>query len=330
MFNFRIRSFFRLFIGAVVSLSASVAFAQVPSALTGKTVKIIVPQTAAGASDSIARLMAAELSKRWGISVIVENRPGAGGNIGSDAVAKSAPDGTTWLMSYSGTHAINPALYGKMPFDPKKDLAPLASLATLPFVLVINPQLPYKTLAEYVAFAKANPGKINISSSGNGSVNHLLNEMLGTAAGIQTSHIPYKGAASALNDVMSGQVQGFYASAPSVMGQIKSGAVRPLAAAATKRAAALPDVPTFGEAGYPALAIDSWFAFFVQGATPQDLKSQIHSEINKVLADPVIVEQLSQRGAATMSTSLPAFQKIVDDDMETWGKTVRTSGAKID
>jgi tripartite-type tricarboxylate transporter receptor subunit TctC len=330
MFNFRIRSFSRFLIGAMASLSASIALAQVPSALSGKSVKIIVPQTAAGASDSIARLMAAELSKRWGISVIVENRPGAGGNIGSDAVAKSAPDGTTWLMSYSGTHAINPALYGKMPFDPKKDLAPLASLATLPFVLVINPQLPYKTLAEYVAYAKANPGKINVSSSGNGSVNHLLNEMLGTAAGIQTSHIPYKGAASALNDVMSGQVQGFYASAPSVMGQIKSGAVRPLAAAATKRAAALPDVPTFGEAGYPALAIDSWFAFFVQGATPQDLKSQIHAEINKVLADPAIVEQLSQRGAATMSTSLPAFQKIVYDDMETWGKTVRASGAKID
>lgn len=330
MFNIEIRSLSRLLIGAVASLSASVAFAQVPPALAGKTVKIIVPQTAAGASDSISRLMAAELSKRWGISVIVENRPGAGGNIGSDAVAKSAPDGTTWLMSYSGTHAINPALYGKMPFDPKKDLAPLASLATLPFVLVINPQLPYKTLAEYVAFAKANPGKINISSSGNGSVNHLLNEMLGTAAGIQTSHIPYKGAASALNDVMSGQVQGFYASAPSVMGQIKSGAVRPLAAAATKRAAALPDVPTFGEAGYPALAIDSWFAFFVQGATPQDLKSQIHAEINKVLADPAVVQQLSQRGAATMSTSLPAFQKIVDSDMEMWGKTVRASGAKID
>lgn len=330
MFNFGIRSFSRLFIGAIASLSASVALAQVPAALNGKTVKIIVPQTAAGASDSIARLMAAELSKRWGISVIVENRPGAGGNIGSDAVAKSAPDGTTWLMSYSGTHAINPALYGKMPFDPKKDLAPLASLATLPFVLVINPQLPYKTLAEYVAYAKANPGKINVSSSGNGSVNHLLNEMLGTAAGIQTSHIPYKGAASALNDVMSGQVQGFYASAPSVMGQIKSGAVRPLAAAATKRAAALPDVPTFGEAGYPALAIDSWFAFFVQGATPEELKSQIHSEINKVLADPAVVEQLSQRGAATMSTALPAFQKIVDADMETWGKTVRDSGAKID
>jgi tripartite-type tricarboxylate transporter receptor subunit TctC len=330
MANFRIRSLVSLVVGAVTSFSASIAIAQVPPALAGKSVKIIVPQTAAGASDSISRLMAAELTKRWGISVIVENRPGAGGNIGSDAVAKSAPDGTTWLMSYSGTHAINPALYGKMPFDPKKDLAPLASLATLPFVLVINPQLPYKTLAEYVAYAKANPGKINVSSSGNGSVNHLLNEMLGTAAGIKTSHIPYKGAATALNDVMSGQVQAFYASAPSVMGQIKSGAVRPLAAAATKRAAALPDVPTFGEAGYPALSIDSWFAFFVQGATPQGLKAQIHSEINKVLADPAIVAQLSQRGAATMSTTLPAFQKIVDDDMETWGKTVRASGAKID
>jgi tripartite-type tricarboxylate transporter receptor subunit TctC len=161
-------------------------------------------------------------------------------------------------------------------------------------------------------------------------VNHLLNEMLGTAAGIKTSHIPYKGAATALTDVMSGQVQGFYASAPSVMGQIKSGAVLPLAAAATRRAEALPNVPTFGEAGYPALAVDSWFAFFVQGATPQELKSQIHAEINKVLADPAIVAQLSQRGAATMSTNLDAFQKIVDQDMETWGATVRASGAKID
>jgi tripartite-type tricarboxylate transporter receptor subunit TctC len=330
MFRTGMRKLVGFVVGTLCAGLTSVALAQVPAALAGKTVKIIVPQTAAGASDSIARLMAGELTKRWGISVVVENRPGAGGNIGSDAVAKSAPDGLTWLMSYSGTHAINPALYGKMPFDPKKDLSPLASLATLPFVLVINPQLPYKTLAEYVAYAKANPGKINISSSGNGSVNHLLNEVLGTAAGIKTSHIPYKGAATALTDVMSGQVQGFYASAPSVMGQIKSGAVLPLAAAATRRAEALPNVPTFGEAGYPALAVDSWFAFFVQGATPQELKSQIHAEINKVLADPAIVAQLSQRGAATMSTNLDAFQKIVDQDMETWGATVRASGAKID
>ena len=316
--------------GAVaVALSFSAA-AQIPSELVGKSIKIIVPQAAGGASDAISRMMAAELSQRWNTTIVVENRPGAGGNIGSEAVAKSPGDGTTWLMSYSGTHAINPSLYKKMSFDMLKDLAPIGSLATLPFVLVVNPALPVKNIAEYVAYAKANPGKINIASSGNGSVNHLLNEMLGLAADIKTTHVPYKGVAPALTDVVGGQVQGVYASAPSVMGQIKSGTVRPLAASATRRSEALPDVPTFGEAGYPALALDAWFAFFVNSSTPLALREKIHAEINKVLVDPKVVEQLRKRGAATLMTTLPQFQKIIDNDVEQWGKAVRASGAKID
>lgn len=312
-----------------ISLTLSVQ-AQIPSELAGKSIKIIVPQAAGGASDAISRLMAAELSQRWNTTIVVENRPGAGGNIGSEVVAKSPGDGTSWLMSYSGTHAINPSLYKKMSFDMVKDLAPIASLATLPFVLVVNPALPVRNIAEYVAYAKANPGKINIASSGNGSVNHLLNEMLGLAADIKTTHVPYKGVAPALTDVMGGQVQGVYASAPSVMSQIKSGAVRPLAASATRRSEALPDLPTFGEAGYPALALDSWFAFFVSSATPMVLREKIHAEINKVLADPKVVEQLRLRGAATLITTLPEFQKVINNDLEQWGKAVRASGATID
>jgi len=306
------------------------AYAQIPSELAGKSIKIIVPQVAGGASDAISRLMAGELSQRWSTTIVVENRPGAGGNIGSEAVAKSPGDGTTWLMSYSGTHAINPSLYKKMSFDMVKELAPIGSLATLPFVLVVNPALPVKNIAEYVAYAKANPGKINIASSGNGSVNHLLNEMLGLAADIKTTHVPYKGVAPALTDVIGGQVQGVYASAPSVMGQITSGAVRPLAASATRRSAALPDLPTFGEAGYPALALDSWFAFFVNSFTPLALREKIHTELNKVLADPKVVEQLRKRGAETLVTTLPEFQKIINNDLEQWGKAVRASGATID
>ena len=306
------------------------AYAQVPQSLAGKQIKIIVPQTAGGASDAIARIMAQELSKRWGIALVVENRPGAGGNIGSDTVAKSAPDGTTWLMSYSGTHAINPALYKNMPFDTVKDLVPLGSLATLPFVLVVTPSFPANNIAEYVTYAKANPGKINIASSGNGSVAHLLDTMFDAAAGIQTTHVPYKGIAPALTDVMSGQIQGTFASAPSVMGQIKSGAVKTLAASATKRSEALPDVPTFLEAGYPALGLDSWFAFFVPTATPAALRQQIHGEINKVLADPAVVAQFGSKGASMMPMDLVEFQKIVDKDLEQWGKAVRDSGAKID
>ena len=315
----------------IVALSVSVnSLAQIPTELVGKSIKIIVPQAAGGASDAISRLMAAELSQRWNTTIVVENRPGAGGNIGSEAVAKSPGDGATWLMSYSGTHAINPSLYKKMSFDMVKDLAPIASLATLPFVLVVNPALPVKNIAEYVAYAKANPGKINIASSGNGSVNHLLNEMLGLAADIKTTHVPYKGVAPALTDVMGGQVQGVYASAPSVMSQIKSGAVRPLAASATRRSEALPDLPTFGEAGYPALALDSWFAFFVSSATPMALREKIHTEINKVLAEPKVVDQLRARGASTLITTLPEFQKVINNDLEQWGKAVRASGATID
>ena len=311
-------------------LFINAACAQVPQALAGKQIKVIVPQTAGGASDAIARIMAQELSKRWGIALVVENRPGAGGNIGSDTVAKSVPDGTTWLMSYSGTHAINPALYKNMPFDTVKDLVPLGSLATLPFVLVVTPSFPANNIAEYVTYAKANPGKINIASSGNGSVAHLLDTMFDAAAGIQTTHVPYKGIAPALTDVMSGQIQGTFASAPSVMGQIKSGAVKTLAASATKRSEALPDVPTFLEAGYPALGLDSWFAFFVPTATPAALRQQIHGEINKVLADPAVVAQFGSKGASMMPMDLVEFQKIVDKDLEQWGKAVRDSGAKID
>jgi len=320
----------------IASLSVACLFglssarAEVPAALAGKQVKVIVPQTAAGASDSLARVMAQELTKRWGIPVIVENRPGAGGNIGSEAVAKSTPDGTTWLMSYSGTHSINPSLYKNMPFDTVRDLAPIGSLATLPFVMVISPNLPINNFSEFVAYAKANPGKVNIASSGNGSVAHLLDNMMDSAAGIKTTHVPYKGVAGSLTDVMSGQVQGTFASAPSVMGQIKSGQVKAIAASASKRSAALPDLPTFAEVGYPSLAIDAWFAFFVSSATPAILRDQIHAELNKVLQEPAVVAQFESKGAAPMLTTLDQFQKIVDKDMQQWGQAVRDSGAKID
>lgn len=322
-------------LASAISLIATVglttgAQAQVPAELSGKSIKIIVPQTAGGASDALARIMAAELSKRWGSNIVVENRPGAGGNIGSDQVAKSSPDGTTWLMSYSGTHSINPSLYKNMPFDTAKDLKPLGSLATLPFVMVITPSLPIKSVSDFVAYAKANPGKVNIASSGNGSVAHLLDNMMDKEAGIKTIHVPYKGVAGSLTDVMSGEVQGTFASAPSVMGQIKSGQVRAIAVSATKRSQALPEVPTFAEAGLPGLAIDSWFAFFVPSATPDRLRSQINAEINKVLENPDVIAQFSSKGATPMVMSADGFQKIVDKDMAQWGQAVKDSGAKID
>ena len=295
-----------------------------------KQVRIIVPQTAGGASDGLSRIMAHELGKRWNQQVVVENRGGAGGTIGTDAVAKSAPDGHTWLMSYSGTHCINPWLYKSLPFDTLKDLAPIAPLATLPFVLVINPKVPAKNLAEFVAYAKANPAAVNLGSSGNGSANHLIGEMFNAAAGIKMTHVPYKGAAGALTDLIGGQVQAFVASAPSVMQHIRSGAVRPLGAAATKRADALKDVPTFGEAGYAALSLDVWFGLFVPAATPAALVREIHGEISKVLALKEVGEKFTALGADVMTTPLDLFNRIVREDTDKWGKAVRDSGAKLD
>jgi tripartite-type tricarboxylate transporter receptor subunit TctC len=203
-------------------------------------------------------------------------------------------------------------------------------LATLPFVLVINPKLPAKTLAEFVAYAKANPAAVNLGSSGNGSVNHLIGEMFNSAAGIRMTHVPYKGAAGALTDLIGGQVQAFVASAPSVMQHIRSGAVRALGAAATKRADALKDVPTFGEAGYPTLNIDSWFAFFVPSATPAALVREINGEINRVLATKEVIEKFGGQGADVMTTPLDAFKRIVLEDTEKWGRAVKDSGAKLD
>ena len=314
---------------AACAARALPTFAQT-GAFPAKPVRIIVPQTAGGASDALSRIMAQELSRRWNQQVVVENRAGAGGTIGTDAVAKAPPDGHTWLMSYSGTHAINPWLYKSLPFDTLKDLAPVAPLATLPFVLVVNPKLPVRNLAEFVAYTRANPGAVNMSSSGNGSVNHLIGEMLNAAAGIRMVHVPYKGAAGALTDLIGGQVQAFVASAPSVMQHIRSGAVRPLAAAATRRAEALKDVPTFGEAGYPALGVDSWFAFFVPSATPAALVRDIHAEIAKALASKEVIEKFAGQGADVMTTPLDAFNRIVREDTEKWGRAVRDSGAKLD
>ena len=300
------------------------------SGFPNKQVRIIVPQTAGGASDGLSRIMAQELGKRWNQQVVVENRGGAGGTIGTDAVAKSAPDGHTWLMSYSGTHCINPWLYKSLPFDTLKDLAPIAPLATLPYVLVINPKVPAKNLAEFVAYAKANPAAVNLGSAGNGSANHLIGEMFNAAAGIKMTHVPYKGAAGALTDLIGGQVQAYVASAPSVMQHIRSGAVRPLGAAATKRADALKDVPTFGEAGYAALNFDVWFGLFVPAATPAALVREIHGEISKVLALKEVGEKFTALGADVMTTPLDLFNRIVREDTEKWGKAVRDSGAKLD
>jgi tripartite-type tricarboxylate transporter receptor subunit TctC len=317
-------------VAALVLLACGVAvntFAQ--GAFPTKAVRIIVPQTPGGASDTLARIVGRRLAEIWHQPVVVENRAGAGGNIGNEAVAKAAPDGYTWLLGYAGTHAINPALYKNLPFDTKRDFVAVASLARLPFVMVVHPSVPAKSLAEFIAFAKANPGTV-MASSGNGSVNHLVGEMLSAATNIKMTHVPYKGAAAALTDLVGGQVQVFFASAPSVVQFIRRGAVRALAVSSAKRAQSLAEVPTFAEAGVRGIDVNPWFGVFAPAATPRELVKPINAEINKVLAMPDIAEKFLAQGAEPFATTPSEFAAIVSDDLELWARVVRESGAKVD
>src|SRR6187401_1176454 len=216
-----------------------------------RVVKLIVPQTPGGATDVFARKVGQMLSEKWGQPVVIENRAGAGGVVGTDTVAKSAPDGYTLLVTYAGSQAINPALYPKIPFNSVNDFTLVATLASTPFILIANPKLPAKSLAEYIALARAKPDALTYASSGNGSVNHLLGEMVKSEAGIRMLHVPYRGVAPAITDVIGGQVDSAFSSVPSVLQFVQAGQVRALAVSSGKRIAAAPDIPTIAEQGFP-------------------------------------------------------------------------------
>jgi tripartite-type tricarboxylate transporter receptor subunit TctC len=241
-----------------------------------------VPFPAGGTTDILARAAAQKLSEAWGQQVIVDNRPGAGGNIGAELVAKAAPDGYTLLMGTVGTHAINSSLYAKMPYDHVKDFAPVILVAGVPNVLVVNPDLPIKTVAELIAYAKANPGKLNFASSGSGTSIHLSGELFKVMAGVQMTHVPYKGSAPALTDLIGGQVQLMFDNLPSSLPQIKGGKLRAVAVTSATRAAALPDVPTVAESGLPGFEASSWFGILAPAGTSKEIIAKINAEMGGV------------------------------------------------
>lgn len=293
-----------------------------------KPVKIIVPQTPGGASDALARIISQKLSEKWGQPVVVENRPGAGGNIGMDAVAKSPADGYTLLMSYVGTHAINGSLYQKLPFDPEKDFAAVATLATLPFVAVVSPKLAAKDVQELVALAKQS--QVTYGSAGNGSVNHLLGEMFSSAAQVKLVHVPYKGAAPALQDLVGGQISLVFTSMPSVAQFIRAGTLRPLAVTSAKRSETFKEIPTIAESGYPGFDVNPWFGLFVPAGTSPAVVKQLNADINATLRQKDTVDKFAAQGAEVYETSPEQFASILHADIAKWSKIVRDSGAKID
>ncbi|WP_194715266.1 Bug family tripartite tricarboxylate transporter substrate binding protein [Noviherbaspirillum soli] len=295
-----------------------------------KTVSIIVPQTPGGASDIIARTIGAKLSERWGKPVVVENKPGAGGNIGTDFVAKAPADGYTLLMSYVGTQAINGAIYNKLPYDPFTDFSPIATVATVPFVLLANNNLPAKSVQDLIAYAASNPGKVNFGSAGNGSLNHLLGEIVNTTKGVKMVHVPYKGAAAALTDTISGQIQVTFSSLPSAAGFIRSGNLRALGVTGTKRTAKFPSIPTLSEGGVSGLELSPWFGLLAPAHTPAAVVKKINADIADIVSQQDVVERLAAVGADAYTISPEAFANLLQSDIFKWKKVVKASGAHID
>lgn len=293
-----------------------------------RAVKILVPQTTGGASDALARIMAQKLGEKWGHPVVVENKPGAGGNLGMETVANSPADGYTLLMSYVGTHAINGALYKKLPFDPEKDFSPVATLATLPFVMVARNDAPFKTVPELVAAAKA--GRLTYGSAGNGSVNHLLGEMFNAAAGVKLVHIPYRGAAPAMQDLLGGQINLVFTSLPSVAGSIRQGTLQPLAVTSLKRAASFPEIPTIDEAGFKGFDVNPWFGLFAPAKVPQQVIQKINADVNEILRSKDIEGRFAAQGAEVYITDPAEFARVLKADIARWSQVVKDSGAKVD
>ena len=295
-----------------------------------KPVTIIVPFAAGGTTDILARIIGQALTAELGQSVVVDNRAGAGGNIGGQAAAKATPDGHTLFMGTVGTHAINASLYKKMPFDPVKDFAPLTRVANVPNLLVANPAQPYKSVKDLIAYAKANPGKVNFGSSGNGSSIHLSGELFKSLAKVDMQHVPYKGSAPAVTDLLGNQIDIMFDNMPSAIQHVRSGSLVPLAVTTAKRSPELPNVPTIAEAGVPGYEATSWFGMFAPAGTPAPVLAKLNAAIVKVLAQPDVKKKINEQGAEVYSETPEQFAAFIQAESVKWGKVVKESGASLD
>ncbi len=317
----------RTLVALAAATLATGAFAQ---AYPSKPIRVFVPFPPGGGTDIIAREVTQRVSANTGWTFVIENKPGAGGNLGVDAAAKSPADGYTIVLGQTSNLAINPTLYAKMPYDSVKDLAPIVRVADAPLVMVTATGTPYKTLADAVNAAKAKPGAINFASPGNGTVAHLTSEMFQKAANIKTQHVPYKGAAQAMTDVIGGAVELYMSSVPTLLGQIKQGKLRPLAVTSAKRVDDLPNVPTINESGYKGFDAVTWFGFLAPAGTPKDVIAKLNAEFNKALQQPELRKRLGDEGADAAGGTPEQFAALIKEEIPRWGKVVKESGARID
>jgi tripartite-type tricarboxylate transporter receptor subunit TctC len=317
-----------IFIPAICLFCSQIMAQSAPSSVVypSKPIRMIVPFTPGGTTDILARAIGLELSKAWGQSVVVDNVPGAGGSIGAERAAKAAPDGYTLMMGHIGTLAVNPSLYPKLPYDPVKDFAPVAWVARVPNVLVVHPSVPAKNLKELVAYLKANPGRANYGSGGNGSAANLATEYFKMQTGTSLVHIPYRGTAPAVNDLLAGQIQVMFTGAPALLTHIKSGALRALAVSSPKRLDALPDLPTVNEAlGMQTFEADQWYGVVAPAGTPRDIVMKLNAQINTALSSDALKTRLNSEGAIATPTTPEAYGQLIASEIARW-KPVMTSG----
>ena len=299
-------------------------------AYPSKPIKLVVPFPPGGPLDLAGRAIGQHLSEAWGQPVVVENKPGAGGNIGADMVAKSAPDGYTIVMGALSTHAVNPHLFAKMPYDALKDFAPVTLVAQTPNVLVVNPGVGANSVKDLVALAKASPGKLSFASGSNGSAGHLAGELFKTLAAINIVHVPYKGGAPAMQDLLGGQVQFMFDNLANSMAQLKAGKLKAFAVTTAKRSSLAPDLPTMAEAGVPGFDISTWYGIMAPAGTPPDVVRKLNAEIVKFLASDDMKEKLKAQGAEPAPMSPEQFDAFIRAEHAKYAKIVKDSGAKVD
>ena len=318
----------------LLSLASAALIATAGGALAqgypAKPVRMIVPFPAGGATDIVARLIAQKLTESWRVQVLVDNRGGAGGTIGSDLAAKSPPDGYTILMATSSTHAIAPSLYTKLAYDPVRDFAPVTLVASATILLAVHPSLPTRNVKDLIALAKREPDALSFASSGNGGISHLIGEHFKSVAGIRMLHVPYKGDTPALIDLVSGQVQLMFGTAVSFLPYVKSGRLNALAVTNPKRSPIVPNVPTVAESGLPGFEALQWFGIFAPAGTPKDVVAKLNADIVKAARLPEVRERMTTLGADVVGNTPAEFAAFQKADTAKWAKVVKASGAKID
>ena len=326
-------------IGAILGRAACAALAgfllsfplpAAEQAYPSKPIRLVVPFPPGGSLDVVARAIGQKLTEAWGQPVVIDNRPGAGGNIGADLVAKSAPDGYTILEGALSTHAVNVSLYAKMPYDPIKDFAPITLVAVTPNVLVLNASYPVNSVPELLAYARANPGKLSFGSGSNGSAGHLAGELFKTEAGVDMVHIPYKGGAPALQALLAGDTQLMFDNLANSATQLKAGKLKALAVTTAKRSSLMPELPTLSETGLPGFDIYTWWGFMAPAGTPKEIVAKWNAEVTRILNSPEMKAFFAQQGAEPAPDSPEQFAALIRSEISKYAKIVKQSGAKVD